>query len=511
MGKDWERDRVDHRFLISFLYCRGVYSVIKVAVSNIADKELVARSMTILSSLAENRSFHRFLDLTAVTAICIRVLQEYPSTMVCLKPALNVLKTVSSNEAILRLSEYCTVFHVVLQTNLANCDICNQVIRICKPVIEVSPVFRSHSIKCAFLQNMLEAINRHSSHLDMLFCVCEIFTSLSKEPLLEKNALRFVIIDYTLQFASSSIFSSDPAFIGASLHALQAVACMSLGCVQFFVRRQGFLHVATLLSEFGTCLDVVTACCDLILSLCALYPSSRNVLSTGIIQRIVSVLPVNSASFGDFVLCFSSLRAISTLSVDCTKSLLSTRIVSILSNVVSKETNETIIKESVQLLYQLSTVREGCDQLQEFKLSEQLHKLRENVRVEAEIADRIDSILKNLETFSKKRLRSGTNSSYSAPSDPLDFSSVITSPLMGIMDVLVFLDRHTEAEVLASLQQLHELCRTRRVVCLITRRIECGASRGVRNQRQLVRYSEAVSRQSGDCLFGVFHFAVSHS
>ena len=286
---------------------------------------------------------------------------------------------------------------------------------------------------------------------------------------------------------------------------------MSLGCVQFFVRRQGFLHIATLLSEFGTCLDVVTACCDLILSLCALYPSSRNVLSTGIIQRIVSVLPVNSASFGDFVLCFSSLRAISTLSVDCTKSLLSTRIVSILSNVVSKETNETIIKESVQLLYQLSTVREGCDQLQEFKLSEQLHKLRENVRVEAEIADRIDSILKNLETFSKKRLRSGTNSSYSAPSDPLDFSSVITSPLMGIMDVLVFLDRHTEAEVLASLQQLQDLCRTRRVVCLITGRIECGASRGVRNQRQLVRYSEAVSRQSGDCLFGVFHFAVSHS
>ena len=106
MGKDWERDRVDHRFLISFLYCRGVYSVIKVAVSNIADKELVARSMTILSSLAENRSFHRFLDLTAVTAICIRVLQEYPSTMVCLKPALNVLKTVSSNEPILRLTEY---------------------------------------------------------------------------------------------------------------------------------------------------------------------------------------------------------------------------------------------------------------------------------------------------------------------------------------------------------------------------------------------------------------------
>lgn len=467
--------------------------MIKVAVSNIADKELVARSMTILSSLAENRSYHRFLDLTAVTAICIRVLQEYPSTMVCLKPALNVLRTVSSNEALLRLSEYCTVFHIVLQTNLANGDICNQVIRICKPVIEISPVFRVQSIKCAFLQSMLEAITRHSNHLDMLFCACDVFISLSKEPLLEKNALRFVIIDYTLQFASSSIFSSDPAFIGASLQALQAVACMSLGCVQFFVKRQGFLHIATLLNEFGTCLDVVAACCGLITSLCALYAASRDVLSTGIIPRIVSVLPVSNASLGDFVLCFSALRAISALSVDCVKCLLSTRIVPILSNVLSKETNEAIIKESVQLLYQLSTVREGCDQLLEFKLSEKLQKLQENVRMEEEITSKVGSILVNLEAFSKKRMRSGTYSSYSAPSDPLDFSSVITSPLMGIMDVLVFLDRHSEAEVLTSLQQLRDLCETRMGVPLLTHRIERGASGGIRNQRQFVRHIEAIS------------------
>lgn len=149
----------------------------------------MTRSMTVLSTLAENRLNHRYLDLTAVTAICVRVLQEYPTTLACLKPALNVLETVSSKEAVLRLSDHCSVLHNVLQINLGSGVLCEQVIHICKPVAQESHVFRVQCIKSGMLQDLLEAVTRHSNHLQLLFSACDIFISLSEEPLLENSAL----------------------------------------------------------------------------------------------------------------------------------------------------------------------------------------------------------------------------------------------------------------------------------------------------------------------------------
>ena len=186
--------------------------------------------MTVLSTLAENRSNHRYLDLTAVTAICVRVLQEYPTTLACLKPALNVLDTISSKEAVLRLSDHCSVLHNVLHINLGSGVLCEQVVHICKSVAQESHVFRVQCIKSGMLQDLLEALTHHSNHIQLLFSACDVFISLSKEPLLENSALRLTIIDYTLHFASASVFASDPTIIAFSLQALESVCCMSLGC-----------------------------------------------------------------------------------------------------------------------------------------------------------------------------------------------------------------------------------------------------------------------------------------
>lgn len=419
----------------------------------------MTRSMTVLSTLAENRLNHRYLDLTAVTAICVRVLQEYPTTLACLKPALNVLETVSSKEAVLRLSDHCSVLHNVLQINLGSGVLCEQVIHICKPVAQESHVFRVQCIKSGMLQDLLEAVTRHSNHLQLLFSACDIFISLSEEPLLENNALRLTIIDYTLHFASASVFASDPAFIALSLHTLEAVSCMSLGCMQFFVKKQGFMHLATLLDEFNTCPEVYTACCDLIGAVCAGYAASRDVLAAGIIPRIVSLLTANSeVPIQVLNPCFTALRAISYLSVDCVKGLLSAKLGPILLRVITSEDEEVAVLESMRLLYQISMVDEGCENLIQMNTAEKMELMRIIPKPEDDLAIKRDLLLQNLTAYSKKRSRSTIRNSHNTPVSPLDLSSVLESPLMGIMDVLVLLDRHSENEVLINLKRLDTLC-----------------------------------------------------
>ena len=432
--------------------------------------------MTVLSTLAENRSNHRYLDLTAVTAICVRVLQEYPTTLACLKPALNVLDTISSKEAVLRLSDHCSVLHNVLHINLGSGVLCEQVVHICKSVAQESHVFRVQCIKSGMLQDLLEALTHHSNHIQLLFSACDVFISLSKEPLLENSALRLTIIDYTLHFASASVFASDPTIIAFSLQALESVCCMSLGCMQFFMKKQGFMHLATLLEEFNTCSEVYTACCDLIGAVCAGYSASRDVLAAGIIPRIVSLLTINTeVSLQKLTPCFTALRTISYLSVDCVKGLISAKLVPILLHVITSETEEIPVLESMRLLYQISMVDEGCEQLLQESITEKVGQMLTTPKPEDDLAIKRDLLLQNLSAYSKKRSRSTIRNSHNTPASPLDLSSVLESPLMGIMDVLILLDRHSENEVLINLKRLDTLCAAGRYKneCL-NDRIECG-------------------------------------
>ena len=140
------------------------------------------------------------------------------------------------------------------------------------------------------------------------------------------------------------------------------------------------------------------------------------------------------------------------------KGLLSAKLGPILLRVITSEDEEVAVLESMRLLYQISMVDEGCENLIQMNTAEKMELMRIIPKPEDDLAIKRDLLLQNLTAYSKKRSRSTIRNSHNTPVSPLDLSSVLESPLMGIMDVLVLLDRHSENEVLINLKRLDTLC-----------------------------------------------------
>lgn len=431
-------------------------------INNLADKELVIRSTSVLSALSDNPPYHRYLDMPAVTTICLRVLQEYPTTMACTARVLNVLKQLTTSEtATKRLRDQCHVLHAVLQDNLTTSELCEQVVFLMMMVTRVSHLFRVQCIQNGLLQLLLEVVARHGKNHHLLSHACHVFIELSKEAIFENNACRLTIIDYTLTFLSSSLFGRNTAFIALVLQTIKAVACISRGSIQYFVRKQGLMHLTTLLGQFVNCADVFAPCCDLLAAVCANYSASREILAIDLIPNIVTVLTSNPYETIDTLeSCIQALRAIANLSIDCVKCLISSSLIQFLLQAVTADRKKSIVLESMIILYRMSLVDDGCQQLIQENAEGLLGEFPKSFSPEEKTRIQCEMLLSNLQLFMKKR---GKSSHWSVPVTLTADLKGITmtmfgSPLMVIMSGLMQVDGMSESDVLIHLRQLSTLC-----------------------------------------------------
>ena len=381
--------------------------------------------------------------------------------MNCVSRSLNVLKNLmDSADAVKRLKDQCHVLQSVLQENLTSINLCEQIVFIVMTIAKTSHHFRVQCIQNGLLPLLLDLIRRPNNNYTLVTYTYTTFIELSREVLFENNANRLKIIEHALHFGEGSSQLSDISLIVLALQVLRAIACTSRGSIQFFVKKQGLVHLTSLLERFGNIAEVFCPCCEVIAMVCANYTASREVLAVDLIPRIVNVLNNNPYEvLRTFKPCFRALRAISNLSFDCVRELISTSLVPYLLQSVNS-TDREIVQEIMGILYRISLVDDGCQQLEQENAETMLSsRLTIEFSAEDQVIIHRDLLIQNVQEYTKKRSKS---THWSVTASEIKQSGIspigVDSRLLTVLGKMLCVDRMSESELLIHLKQLTTLC-----------------------------------------------------
>ena len=381
--------------------------------------------------------------------------------MNCTVRSLNVLKNLTdSAEAVNRLKDQCQTLQSVLQQNLTSINLCEQIVFIMMTVAKVSHHFRVQCIQNGLLPLLLDLIRRPNSNHTLVTYTYTTFIELSQEVLFENNANRLKIIEHALHFVEGSVQSSEISLIILTLQVVRAIACTSRGSIQFFVKKQGLIHLTSLLETFGNNAEVFCPCCEVIAMICANYTASREVLAVDLIPRIVNVLNNNPYEvLRTFKPCLRALRTISNLSFDCVRELISTSLVPYLLQSVNS-TDREIVQESMGILYRISLVDDGCQQLEQEDAETVLSsQLTIEFSAEDQVIIHRDLLIQNIQEYTKKRSKSTHWSTTVSEAKQSEFSPIGVDPrLLTVLGGMLHVNGMSESEILIHLKQLTTLC-----------------------------------------------------
>lgn len=454
-GAEW---RVDHRLAHCFLEGYEVYYVIKAMLQHLDDEAITAQALAVLAVLAENRARCAFVDLNAVTAICLRVLQQHLHTLSCLLPALEVLCCLTSPDALKRLeNEGILVLQKVLCENVECGDVCEYIACIVRSACTNNPVLRMQSSQAGIVQNLLHAALLHSNRAAFLYDALEVCVTLLGDPAAIVTSTHLTAIDVALHCMGIALFATNASFALLVLRMLKVVAATSAKSAQHFVRKQGLGFLASCLHAQLGDREIGCACCDVLSAVCSVRDIGRDVLAAGLLPRVLALLapPPPPAQLFSVV---HALRVFACLSIDCVQALVAAAAVRrVLATRAQWAAEEALATECVWLLYRLASVEEGCAEMVACNVESVLQPLEAFAARGHDLEAKRLLLLQNLQLYRRRSARSPARSARKEePAAPTTFS--FESPLIHITMALLHPEQHDAAKMLVALKSLETLC-----------------------------------------------------
>lgn len=432
----------------------GVYSVVKLAVQNLNDKEIISKSMLLLSTVAEQKHTTRYVDLTAVSALCICVLKEYQDTVSCVVPSLMILEELNGKDSLERLKDECSVFATLLSANEENGEVCEHVFRVLRMVCEVSHVFRLQFIQSGNIQELCRCFVNHSSRSAVLFDFCGLLIELTRETEFDYIPGRYNVIDILLKLISHN--ADDSSSLCAILSALQSVVCVSPLCISHFMKKQGLVVLSSLIDSLNESLDVVNECCSFAFDIVSQINISKEIISTNLISHIVNTLETASHECPSQLLpCYRCLRGVSCLSIDCLKAIQTAGGIEILADGLKEKPYDPILlKEIIWCLYQCTLLPNCCTECERDDIVASLKAITVCSPPEDDYSIKFDLLMQSLTALSY----ASTPRKANQDRVPFDMADALKSPLVTIMSQLLQLNTITKSNLIINLKRLNTLC-----------------------------------------------------
>lgn len=449
---------IDHRLIQSFMKNSfGVYSILKLAIQNLHDKEIVSKSMKLLSVIAIQKNYQKYVDLLSVTGLSIRVLKQYHDTVSCVIPSLLILEHLNSKESLERLNEDCDIFGRLLKDNRNNSEVCEHCFCILRNVCEVSHIFRIQFLQGGILQECCSCLQTHSSRSSLLYNFCGLILAITEESEFENTPSRFDIIDLLLKLLSSSQYSNDCSFLKAMLLALQSVVCTSPVLISHFMKKQGLVVLSGLLHEFPNELLIIDVVTSFIFNIVIQINIAKEIISTGVIPRLLHILQTITTQPIQFLSCYRCLRGISCLNIDCVKEIQVSGGVDILVKGLEMKPYElSVLNEIIWCLYQCTILETTFTEEKRDLILNSLETIQIPSQPEDDFAilfDLLKDALINM-TFDTKE----TEKKQKNELKPLDISTMLKSPLLNIMNSLIRIENVSETDIIINLKRLNTLC-----------------------------------------------------
>lgn len=432
----------------------GVYSIVKLAVQNLNDKEIISKSMLLLSTVAEQKHTTRYVDLTAVSALCVCVLKEYQDTVSCVVPSLMILEELDGKESLERLKDECLVFSALLSSNEENSEVCEHIFRVLRMVCEVSHVFRLQFLQAGIVQELCRCFVNHSSRSVILFDFCGLLIALTRETEFDSLPGRYNLIDVLLKLISH--YSDDCSSLCAILSALQNVVCVSPLCISHFMKKQGLVVLSSLIDSLGDSLDVVNECCSFVFEIVSQINISKEIISTNLISHIVNTLETASyESPSQLLPCYRCLRGVSCLSIDCLKAIQTAGGILILEDGLKEKPYDPILlKEIIWCLYQCTLLPDCCTECERDDIVASLKAITVCSPPEDDYSIKYDLLMQSLTALSY----ASTPRKANQDRVPFDMADALKSPLVTIISPLLQLNTITKSDLIINLKRLKTLC-----------------------------------------------------
>lgn len=435
----------------------GVLSVVKLAFNNLNDKEIISQSMNLLSIISQQKNYKSYVDLTAVTALCVHVLKEYKDTISCVLPSLILLGNHHSKESLERMNNDCYVFHDLLKSNEKNGEICEYLFCILRRMCDTSHLFRIQFIQSNIIQDICRCFLHHSGRSTILFDFCSLLISISDETEFDNNPNRFMIIDILLKLISSD-YTYDNTYMIAILTSLQCITCVSYTCILHFMKKQGLVTLATLMESFKDCIPVATTCCTFVFNIVIQINISKEILSTNIIFHLFNILQCHlDVPLSDLLACFRCLRSISCLSIDCIKGIHSAGGVHLLAGFLKKKPYmPSVLKEIMLCLYQCTLLVGVFNEKDRDDIISSLKMIDITFPPEDDYSIKYDLLFQALSSLSFSEETSKEHTGQTKL--PVDYSSILNSPVVAVINSLLNCKNCTDSELIINLKRLETLC-----------------------------------------------------
>lgn len=452
---------IDNRLLNAFLVLHGVRTIIQIATSASSDKEVVTRSMWILTLLTTVQSAHRYVDLPITADFCVQVLNDFITAPTCVQLSLQVLQAMKSEGTLHRLESECHTFHKILLQNQAVAEVCESTMIIMGSVAENSVSFRQQCFKDDVLSDILSILSHYINRSSILVAACSVFTAMASEVFFQQSFHRFTIIDVLSRWTLSANVSESTVSKLPLLEALQVLVGMSASCADHFVKKQGLMGVVLFLDQ-NPDNELKAACCRIVVSLCKVTNASNAIIATGVISRIARVIKWSSEWLID---AYCALRYVTMQSVDCLQEVVNSNVSQTLVFQLEKCNNVEYVTEIVWILSLLSTncsrkvvtllIDRGCQQLSNVHIEESLTNLTNESNSSHIVLAYCESIRKNMRMY----LNNGRHSSLSNAKSNLELqipgvSQLMNSPLMGVISLFLLPTQQEEGKWIDAVKKL---------------------------------------------------------
>ena len=163
---------IDNRLLNAFLVLHGVRTIIQIATSASSDKEVVTRSMWILTLLTTVQSAHRYVDLPITADFCVQVLNDFITAPTCVQLSLQVLQAMKSEGTLHRLESECHTFHKILLQNQAVAEVCESTMIIMPYYLTILIDLQSWWLHAVCSRLWRQKCSSSSLSIDLLLSMC---------------------------------------------------------------------------------------------------------------------------------------------------------------------------------------------------------------------------------------------------------------------------------------------------------------------------------------------------
>lgn len=453
-----------HKIINCFLVQEGVNLVISQVANAVSspedrDKELVSRGMELLCIISDSLVHLRYLDFSALDVVCINILRIYVDTDNCITPTIELLCNMCQLSTVPpRLAKEMHMFINLIQSNKQNSSLMD------KLVVIIFSIIQSSSENCALFVAVngvgliIALMKQNTNRIPLLYNCCCILIVIAKDPQHSHVLVNTGTTDLCLRLATSNTSRDDHAFVAKAVSAVSALLGASVEIVREFCSRQGFNHLISIMDACVNDAPIQYSCISLIRTLSLSKQVNREIISFGLVRRLIKTLINYERNDKDIVMmCLATMKVL-TGDRDCIDVIINNQGVNTLMDCVIVWRDDVSVSEYLfQILYSLAQINEGFAGLNTKGNYNYLSDLRgcfaESEGLECVCVLELDRLLKLLDEASASHTpvnQKTTTRTFDNAHDMRNLGfldKAIQSPLNNEMNKLIMIDSASESTI----------------------------------------------------------------